>query len=280
MSDHSARRLELARRYIEPYAERAPIAVLGGSVAQGVADRWSDCDTIVYWETIDADWLETPRAGEGGQRFTWIEHYPGNARLEQYRFGWVKADVAHVRLAWLDELIDGVLSGRDTDTTSLDVLRGVQESIVLFGEEVYEPIRGRVAEYPEDLRRSLVERHLAFTPSWIYDGMGRERGDLIVFYEYVLATMRNVVGVLAGLNRVYVAPDKLKRVGAVLGPMELAPPDAAVRLDRLLELPREQVKPELDDLVGRTLDLVEEHLPDVDTTRARTLWSLPGVASD
>ena len=62
--------------------------------------------------------------------------------------------------------------------------------------------------------------------------MGRERGDLVVFYEYVLATMRNVVGVLAGLNRVYVAPDKLKRVGAVVGRMELTPPDAAARLDR------------------------------------------------
>ncbi len=277
VSDHNDLRLELARRYIEPYAARAPIAVLGGSVAQGVADRWSDCDTIVYWETIDADWLETPRAAAGGERFTWIEHFPGNARLEQYRFGDVKADVAHVRLGWLDELIDGVLSGEDTDTTSLDVLRGVQESIVLFGEEAYEPIRARVADYPESLRRSMVERHLRFTPSWIYDGMGRDRGDLVVFYEYVLATMRNVVGVLAGLNRVYLAPDKLKRVGAVVGRMELTPPNAAARLERLLDLPREQVKPELDDLVARTLGLVEEHLPQVDTTRARTLWSLPAT---
>ncbi len=277
VNDHSRRRLELARRYIEPYSERAPIAVLGGSVAQGVADRWSDCDTIVYWDAIDGDWLETPRAGAGGERFTWVEHFPGNARLEQYRFGWVKADVAHVRLGWLDELIEGVLSGEDTDTTSLDVLRGVQESIVLFGEDAYERIRARIATYPESLRRSMVERHLRITPSWIFDGMGRERGDLIVYYEYVLATMRNVVGVLAGLNRVYVAPDKLKRVGAVVGRMELTPPDAAVRLDRLLDLPREQVKDELDDLVARTLDLVEAHLPEVDTSRARTLWSLPPV---
>ena len=251
LNDASAWRLELARRLIEPYAERAQIAVLGGSVAQGVADRWSDIDTLVYWDAIDRDWLETPRAGADGERFTWVEHYPGNACLEQYRFGTVKADVAHVRLGWLDELIDGVISGENTDTTSLDVLRGVQESIVLFGEERYEPIRARVLEYPDALRRSMVEAHLKFTPSWIYDGMGRDRGDLVVFYEYVLATMRNVVGVLAGLNRVYVAPEKLKRVGAVVGRMELTPPDAARRLDALLDLPREQVKPELDDLVAR-----------------------------
>jgi predicted nucleotidyltransferase len=123
--DESAKRLELARRYIEPYAERAPIAVLGGSVAQGVADAWSDVDTIVYWDAID---------------------------------------------------------------------------------------------------------------------------------------------------RVYVAPDKLKRIGAVVGRMEVAPPAAARRLDALLELPREAVRGELDDLVGATLDLVDQHLPDVDTAKARSLW--------
>ena len=280
MADHAAWRLELARQYIQPYAGHAQIAVLGGSVAQGVADRWSDIDTIVYWDAIDRDWLETPRAAADGERFTWAEHYPGNACLEQYRFGTVKADVAHVRLGWLDELIEGVLSGESTDTTSLDVLRGVQEAIVLFGENRYEPIRQRLLEYPEALRRAMVEAHLTFTPSWIYDGMGRERGDLVVFYEYVLATMRNVVGVLAGLNRVFVAPEKLKRAGAVVSRMGLAPPDAAARLDALLDLPREQVKPELDDLVARTLDLVDEHLPEVDTGRARETWSFRAEPSE
>ncbi len=276
MNEQSAWRVEFARRYIEPYRENAGarMGVLGGSVAQGVADRWSDCDTIVYWDEIDSDWLETPRA-QGAERFTWLESFPGNAWIEQYRFGRLKVDIAHVRLGWLDELIDGVLGGTDTDTTSLDVLRGVQESIVLFGEEQYEPIRARVQDYPHELRLAMVRNHLKLTPSWIYDGMGRDRGDLVVFYEYVLATMRSLVGVLAGLNRVYVAPDKLKRVGAVVGRMEVTPADAAARLEALLELPRERVKAELDDLVERTLELVEQHLPEVDTAHARRIWSLP-----
>jgi hypothetical protein len=275
VDDPNAVRLELARRYVEPYAERAAMAVLGGSVAQGVADEWSDVDTIVYWDEIDRGWLETPRAAAGGERFTWVEHYPGNACLEQYRFGGIKADVAHVRLGWLDELVESTLSGESFDTTSLDVLRGVEEAIVLFGGDRYEPLRARVRAYPDALRRAMVERHLTFFPSWIYDSMGRERGDLLVYYEYVLGTMRSLVGVLAGLNRLYVAPEKLKRIGAVVGRMELAPPDAARRLDALLDLPREQVRAELDDLVGATLDLVDAHLPEVGTAKARELWLRP-----
>ena len=72
----------------------------------------------------------------------------------------------------------------------------------------------------------MIQAHLGVHAELVPDGLGRDRGDLIVFYEYVLATMRNVVGALAGLNRVYVAPDKLKRVGAVVSRMEL---DAAQR---------------------------------------------------
>jgi hypothetical protein len=139
VNEQSAWRLAFARRYLEPYREHpaARIGVLGGSVAQRVADRWSDCDTPVYGESIDAEWLETPRAAmpaDGGERFTWLESY---------------------------------------------------------------------------------------------------------------------------------------------GRMELVPSDAPARLEALLDLPREQVRPELDDLVSRTLQLVEEHLPEVETSRARVVWSLP-----
>lgn len=128
MLNHSTWRTDLARFYIAPYAERAQIAVLGGSVVQGVADRWSDIDTLVYWDEIDRDWVETPRAAADGTRFTWLEHYPGNACIEQYRFGTVKADVAHVRLGWLDELIDGVPLSPRRPTRRAQVLRDVQEA--------------------------------------------------------------------------------------------------------------------------------------------------------
>jgi hypothetical protein len=92
MVDHSAWRREWARACIEPYAERAQIAVLGGSVAQGVADRWSDIDTLVYWERSTAIGRDAARC-QHGERFTWLERYAGDACLEQYRFSTVKADV-------------------------------------------------------------------------------------------------------------------------------------------------------------------------------------------
>ena len=84
--------------------------MLGGSVAQGVADR---CDTLVYWDSIDAEWLETPRAwmpAAGGERFTWLESYPGNAWLEQVR-------------PELDDLVDRTLALVEEHLSEVDTSR-------------------------------------------------------------------------------------------------------------------------------------------------------------
>ena len=86
MVDHSAWRLELARRYIEPYAERAPIAVLGGSVAQGVADRWSDVDTLV-WDAVEdraALGCDVARNGLGLQHDHFRFHALGFDDFDEY----------------------------------------------------------------------------------------------------------------------------------------------------------------------------------------------------
>ena len=53
----------------------------GVSHTQGLADRWSDCDTLVYWDEIDREWLETPRAGEDGARFTSSRSYSDRIRM-------------------------------------------------------------------------------------------------------------------------------------------------------------------------------------------------------
>lgn len=58
--EHPAWRTAFARRYIEPYREHpaAVMAVLGGSVAQGVADRWSSI--VLFWSLPAEPCAEPP----------------------------------------------------------------------------------------------------------------------------------------------------------------------------------------------------------------------------
>lgn len=66
MVDHSTWRLDLARAYIAPYADRAQVAVLGGSVPKTSPTTGRTSTPSFYWDEIDRDWLETPRAAAGG----------------------------------------------------------------------------------------------------------------------------------------------------------------------------------------------------------------------
>jgi hypothetical protein len=61
----------------------------------------------------------------------------------------------------------------------------------------------------------MVEANPKVMPSWIYDGIPRPRRSCLLRVR--ARTMRYVVGILAGLNRVYIAPEKLKRVGRSSG---------------------------------------------------------------
>jgi hypothetical protein len=276
VTERSREILEQARAATAAYAEHPAVVAIaiGGSVAQGIADEVSDGDVLVYWERVDADWLVTPRAP--GERFTWQEVVPGEVWLEQVNLpGGPKIDIASCSLSWTREIVATALAGDDAE--AVDMLRGIAEAIPLHHAEAYEErIRSLVATYPDELAVATIQRYLRFSPLWVIEDMGLRRGDLFTFYEWLLKTVRELVGVLAGLNRVFVAPEKLKRVGAVATRFEIAPVELAERLEALFTMPREAVPAALGSLVEETLALVERHESAVDTTRARAIWTLPG----
>jgi hypothetical protein len=75
----------------------------------------------------------------------------------------------------------------------------------------------------------------------------------------------NLLGVLAGLNRLYFTRFQFKRTRAYISRMKLAPDRLADRLESLFRLEPESAAAELGRLVQETLALVEAELPGFDT---------------
>ena len=105
----------------------------------------------------------------------------------------------------------------------------------------------------------MVEAYLRFQPFWVLTEMGAGRGDLLFFYQTVVDAEKSILGVLCGLNSVYLPGDfKLAvRLNAVF---ELAPADAAE---------------EIGLLVRETFALVESQMPEVSTAWPRRWFDLP-----
>ena len=168
-----------------------------------------------------------------------------------------------------------VLERADMTPDKQEVLDGFLSAIPFYGEPAYQQWRTRIAAYPDELARRMIRQHLAFPPGWVLEQHGLARGDLLSFYAIVCEMIQNLLGVLAGLNRQYLSMEKPKRSADILRRMPIAPRDAAARIQAILTIDREQAVAALSDLIAEVLDLVELHMPEIDTSRTRTIQRMP-----
>jgi hypothetical protein len=278
MNHASQWRIEFAREIAGWYAGQAQVRMiaLGGSAARGLADAYSDMDMAVYWQDLDRAWLDQPPLEPaGGQRFTYRLLFDERVAVEQYQIGEAKLDVAHFSLAWLEQAVADVQERADMTPDYQEVLDGFLSAIPFYGEPLYQQWRTRIAAYPDELARRMIRQHLAFPPAWVLEQHGLARGDLLSFYAMVCEMVQNLLGVLAGLNRQYLSMEKPKRSADILRRMPIAPRDAAARVQAILTIDRRQAVAALAELIADVLDLVEQHMPEIDTARARMIQRMP-----
>jgi predicted nucleotidyltransferase len=257
----------LARRIVDAAVERVPLraAMLVGSAGRGDADFYSDIDLLLYVDELPAEEaLAEIRAAVGGRNAIGrgpTEHFRG----EEFELDGVRTEVSFLTVARVEWHLDQVLDRlEEIDSPLQKVLSGMLEGLALYGEELVERWGERVRDYPEPLRRAMVERHWHFFPLWYYRASIAARDAELWRLDMLLEAAFNLLGALAGLNRLYFTRFELKRTRALIAKMELAPPDLAERLESLFRLEPEPAAAELGRLVEETRALVAAELPDVD----------------
>ena len=95
-----------------------------------------------------------------------------------------------------------------------------------------------------------------------------------------MAAARAVLGVLLGLNRTYHPGHKW--IARTMDAMAIRPPDLYARMRHVLTSQPDCAVRELGRLIEETIGLVEQHLPQIDTTAVRarvqahkTVWERP-----
>jgi predicted nucleotidyltransferase/septum formation topological specificity factor MinE len=278
MNDDSRYLLALVEKTVPIYAAnpkmRAQAVV--GSVARGQSDQHSDIDMTVYYETLPTE-AEVVAAREqiSGVFGDWYWQDPDEAGFGEYYFlKGVKVDVGHVTIAYHENFMADVLERYETDIYKQKALSGMCDALPLYGHEQVQKWIDRAAAYPPELAPKMVQEYLRFTPPWILSKMVAERGDLLWLYQLLVKAEENLMGVMFGLNHMYHTAD-FKRLDWVISKMHTTPPDFANRLKVVLRSEPQAAVQQLVKLQEETLALVEQHMPEVDTTRVRQRFSLP-----
>jgi predicted nucleotidyltransferase len=254
----------LAARVVEAALALGPLraALLAGSGARGDADFYSDVDLLLYVdEAPPEDRLERLREAVGGMNVVPI----APPQLVQFDVGGVAVQVGYTTVAELEEQLEALLVRlEDVHGPNQKLLSGLVEGRALHGEELLARWRERVSAYPDELRRAGIEHHWRFFPLWWYGSALETRDAELWRLDMLLEASFNLLGVLAALNRVYYARFELKRLRRLVAKLELAPPDLADRLERLVHRPPADAADELGRLVVETRDLVSRELPDLE----------------
>lgn len=112
---------------------------------------------------------------------------------------------------------------------------------------------------------------------WLVADRLLARDSVIFAYQSLVETSRNLLGALAGLDRLYFSSFQFKRQHQFTARMPHAPARIADHLDELFVLDLVAAGIALESLVDETLMLVETQMPEIDTAAPRRHIEMRGL---
>jgi hypothetical protein len=278
MNEDSRYLLSVIQKTVPVYAANPKVKAFAvvGSVARGHSDAHSDIDSTLYYETLPTEEeIVTAREKTGARFGDWYWKDPEEAGFGEYYFlHGVKIDIGHVPIAYHENFMADVLERHETDIYKQKALSGMMDALPIYGHELVEKWMAQARQYPEPLAAKMVKEYLRFSPPWVLSKMIAERDDLLFLYELLVNGEKNIMGAMFGLNRMYHTAD-FKRMDWLISRMKITPPDLSKRLKGVLRAEPQSAVQQLSAIQEETLALVEEHMPEVDTSAARKRFELP-----
>ena len=268
MNNATRWRQALAERIAAVYARDPQVSVvlLGSSAASGYADKYSDLELLVFWTQAPAE-EERASAIEGAGGKIWRLYPDAEGEWsDEYHIGGVKVDGSNFTVETAGRFLADVVERFETSFGKQVLISTILHGIPLLGAPLVEGWRTRSAVYPDGLARAMVQEHLWFEPRW-WGPMLVERNDLLALYEGVARQASRVLRVLMGLNHIY--DPGIKWMDQLIARFAIAPGELSGRLKGVFrEEPSAGVRL-LHALIDDSFALVDRHLPQVDTSRAR-----------
>jgi hypothetical protein len=131
-----------------------------------------------------------------------------------------------------------------------------------------------------------LKEYLPFRGFWYAEEMLAARDDRLLLYDIFVRIERQILGALLGLNRLYMpTPDHIKHMDEMIADMRLKPANLSTRLKQAFQLEPTSGVRSLKEIIAEILTLVEQHLPEFETTpyranfkKRRQVWDEPPVA--
>ena len=253
-------------------AVRSPdlrMGLIAGSVARGVADDRSDLDVYLYWERVDVAFVAAPA------RFAPLDATPvfgvptETGWFSKLRHGDRYVDVESVDAVVLGRAAEALAGGMAPAGWVVKLAAGLRDAIAVFGHDELVAWQRRLV-YRDDVAtaEAVARTPRLLAPSALYE-LTYARGDALSFAARLSQLLLDVVALLGAVNRRFIPVEDPKWLPWHLDRLTAVPAGFDRRVRAALDGPSPATMADLDTIVAETLDLVDGHVPDVDTRTAR-----------
>ncbi|HOU15670.1 MAG TPA: DUF4037 domain-containing protein [Anaerolineae bacterium] len=260
---HVQWRLDVARQLAERIRAFPGVQAIlvGGSVARGYADAYSDLELPILWDELPAD--ETRLALVAALHGEFLHGYDGPALEDQLLINGFQVDLWHNTVTADDAVIKAVLEEHSTDFGDSNFMDTIRACIPLYGEAIIQGWKAQAAHYPETLALKNIQQHLAaFDAAQLV--VVAHRDNPTVFYATISRLQEAMFLVLLALNRLYFPT--FKWMYQVLPTMQVKPVDVERRFRQAFTVPYAEAIVDTTRLLAETVVLVEQHFPQLDMT--------------
>lgn len=263
-------RQELAVQTGNHYSKHPKVdaVALTGSVARELADQYSDIEIHVFWKEAPTDEdrknIITQTGGEIFQFWSFEE----DEWSESFIIQGVKVDLSGFLSEGIDQIIIDVVEQFELTDYKQILLSSIQHAKPLHHPEKLEAWQNRINAYPDELAKKMIEKYLSFGPRWGPE-MLVVRDDLVFLYDLINKAQKNILGVLLGLNRMYLAHPGFKWMAQTIDAMQIKPSNLMTRMKRVYQSSPKEAVEELHSLIEDLFDLIEAHLPEFETESAK-----------
>jgi hypothetical protein len=271
-SQHSLWRRELAQELVKPYQKRPGLemALLGGSPARGLADRYSDMDVVLYWDKLDTGWIKSRPLEALGCRFVTLLDMPQHqAMLEIYTLDGLIVEMGHGTVASLKQEIKEVAVECKVAPPTISSIGGFLDAWPLHGGERYRDIRGSIPPYPRPLALKVIEQNLGFFWKGCLRNQGLRRGEIMFVYDGMSAMLKRLLNILAAVNGLYYWAGEPRWIGHWQGRMNCGPKNLWPRIVRMYRGTPGKALEDLESLKDEVLSIVRKHFPEADMSRVK-----------
>ncbi|WP_078394089.1 GNAT family N-acetyltransferase [Shouchella patagoniensis] len=255
--------------------DKVEAVILGGSVAKGWEDSYSDIELLVLWTEAPADEdRKKPIQAVDGKILS-FEAFEEEEWSEAYVTEGIKLEISSFLTSTITDWLKDVVDDFDDDVNKQMIASLLVTGKSLYGGDVFEYLHKKAIAYPGQLGNNMVANHINLGNSWSNREALLFRGDWFMLRAVMQSVQSKVLAQLFGLNRVYLQHPLYKWQKKCVETMYIKPERFTERMEKVILSHPAEGLPILETLVKDLIKLITIHEPSIQIDQKRIDYLRP-----